>query len=703
MKPFLLALLIVSQTTLHAATWYVRADGGTRYSTTGKAGGQCDGLADVPYPGTGTNQHCAFSDFRMLFSDGAYATAAGPHWSWVIAGGDTVILDCPNSCRVGYENGATSNGSVNAQGYAVALAGNPYGSGAPPPPSGTASQHTRILGRNYASCQDDSLKAAINGGFGVNPVIALNGVAYVDLACLNISDKSDCTRGSQNQCKTSYPLDDYATSGISTSNTTTNTTLTDIRIHGMAANGMIGATGDGVALQRVVLAGNPSSGWNMDAGNGQTGTGNLTLDHFQVLWSGCEEEYPIVDTVPYHWCTDQNSGGYGDGLSTATATSNPAWHVTITNSVAAYNTQDGFDLLHLEGNGSTLTVTGSQMYSNMGQQLKVGSQSASYNNLIVGNCNALRQAIPGTPTGYNTSLSLFCRAADTSIALAVADGAPTYFAFNTMYSAGLTNLQITCGAATCTSASSLIYEDNIFLGFQNSAANGYPGSVTNDYSNPIYLDPGVSTLFSNPGTKYDHNSTWHWKSNWACPQAKWNEQAALCVDPQLKDETWHNYGIGDMTVLAGSPVIAAGVAIAQVTTDYAGTLRPTPPAIGAYELVPPPVSYMVIVNNIGSGSADNCRGTYAAGQPFNCVLTNSAQLISISGCGGSLAVGSGTYSGTATASCSITAQYAWLDVATVQAQQSLFWVRILVILLLLLVLAVFGLWWFKWRDRKPKA
>ena len=73
-----------------AATWYVRWDGGTRWSANHTTG-QCDGLADVPYAstgGTGTNQHCAFNDPRWLYDDQTFAGTM----KWLIAGGDTVVI-----------------------------------------------------------------------------------------------------------------------------------------------------------------------------------------------------------------------------------------------------------------------------------------------------------------------------------------------------------------------------------------------------------------------------------------------------------------------------------------------------------------------------------------------------------------------------------------------------------------------------------
>jgi hypothetical protein len=223
----------------------------------------------------------------------------------------------------------------------------------PPPISGTASQHTKILGVNYQSCATPAAKAHINGGYGAGVVLSLVGVSYVDVACFDITDFSNCgLSGQLNQCSKNYPLSDYASSGIEFTNTTHDTTVTDVRIHGMALDGILGPTGNNVSLLRVSLAGNAAAGWNMNDGSGSAGQGTLTLSYFEVTWSGCAEEYPIVDAVPYADCTDDNSGGYGDGIGTTSGTIENSWFIRIDHAVAAYNTQDGFDALHLGGNNS---------------------------------------------------------------------------------------------------------------------------------------------------------------------------------------------------------------------------------------------------------------------------------------------------------------------------------------------------------------
>src|SRR5271154_1367466 len=238
---------------LYGTTWYVRPDGGNRYSTNATKG-QCDGKADAIYPGSGVNRHCAFNDVRMLWQDGSYNTATSfPSWGWVIAGGDTVIIRGSIGTGVSYRVGWSG---PKYDGWGIA--GDSINSGAPPPPSGTAAQHTRILGENYASCHSASAKTQLHGGWGAFSVLDLHGVSYVDLACLDITDFSACGRASQS---VGCDGQDFAQVGIKFSNTSTNDTLTDIHIHGLAGSGLFGPTGDGVTMDYIDILGNASSGW----------------------------------------------------------------------------------------------------------------------------------------------------------------------------------------------------------------------------------------------------------------------------------------------------------------------------------------------------------------------------------------------------------------------------------------------------------
>ena len=534
------------------STWYVRPDGGTRFSKNVPTG-QCDGTADKAYSGKGTNQPCAFKEAKLLWTDGTYTTnekAGAPSWGWIGAGGDTYLLRGSIGTHVAYpvgQNGPEPNDSFG-------LHGNTYGAGAPPPPSGTPAQHTRILGENFANCHAASARTQLYGRFGVNWILMMNGASYVDVACLDLTDFSNCgLSGQQVPCRTpSNGVTDYAKNGIAWDNTATNDTLTDVRIHGLADAGMIGPTGDNVVMSYLDLVGNASSGWNADNGTGKTGTGKLLVQHFNISWNGCAEEYPIVDALPYNDCTDDNSGGYGDGFGTATTPSSPAWNATFDQGTASYNTQDGLDALHLSGAGSSMTITHVTAYGNMGQQIKVGGAAGvATDNLIVGNCNALRQAIPGTPAGFNKHLGDFCRASDTALLITVNNNRKLVFTGNTLYTAGRTGVEIECdpqGGGACDKRSTINFRNNIFVGFKNNVADGYPSGGTDEYSNPIYNGSGT-TPFTNAGSVYTDNVTFHGKGNAPCPAA--GERNASCADPKLPDETWHPYGIGDMTRPAG--------------------------------------------------------------------------------------------------------------------------------------------------------
>ncbi len=562
-------------------TWYVNGGGGTRYSTN-QPGGQCNGRSPNPYPGSGVDQDCAFNDIRYLWTDASYVTdnaAGAPAWGWIGSSGDTYLIDCSGGakCRVG-QNGPNT-------GDYFGLAGNPYAAGAPAPISGTPGAHTKIFGVNYQSCSSAAAKAHVNGGYAIGAVFSLAGVSYVDFACFDITDFSSCGQAGQvNQCSRDVPLSDYASNGIQTNRDTTHTTISDVNIHGMANNGMFGPTGTGVVVRNVTVAGNAASGWNMDDGSGTTGTGLLLLSNFSTIWNGCAEEYPVVDALPYADCTDQNSNGYGDGIGTSTVVSNPAWVMIVDHSTAAYNTQDGFDLLHLQGGSSSLLLGHSLAYGNMGQQIKMGASGLGVNNLIVGNCNALRQAIPGTPAGYNSRLSLFCRAGDTPVVLSVSDtGIDTTFIYNTIYSANGIAVEVS-QFGTCTTTCFLDYENNILLGFRNAPENGYPGGGTGDPPTPIYFDTGDPSAIVN-SNKFTNNVTFNVRGDWACPHTQWNEQNAVCSDPGLVDETFHLYGFGDMSVASpNSTVVGKADPLTYISDDIAEATRSTTaPTIGAYE------------------------------------------------------------------------------------------------------------------------
>jgi hypothetical protein len=309
-----------------------------------------------------------------------------------------------------------------------------------------------------------------------------------------------------------------------------------VHIHGLATNGISGPTGDGVVLSYVDILGNASSGWNADTGDGTTGKGSLLVEHYNISWNGCAEEYPVVHPIPYGDCTDQDHGGYGDGFGTTTKDSDPpGWQVHFDQGTTSFNTQDGLDALHIGGTGSSMAVTNSLAFSNMGQQIKVGGAAAIVTgNLIVGNCRAMSAAIPGTPSGYNAHLDLFCRAGDTAIFVNVSETQAAIFQRNTIYSANRIALEVEY--QTDSSPKAVIkYDNNVFLGFPNSDG---------ELPTPIYSNTDLK-MFTNPGASFSNNTTYRAKSNWQCPATRLREVGGSCSDPHLKDEIWHPYGYGD--------------------------------------------------------------------------------------------------------------------------------------------------------------
>jgi hypothetical protein len=556
--------------------WYVRTDGGTRYSSN-MTSGQCDGQADMPYPGVGANQHCAFNDVRWLWQDGSYPTGIFPSYGWVIAGGDTVIIrgsiGSGVSWRVGWNN---SSSAIDSNGLYYGFLDAPYDSGIPVPPSGTAAQHTRILGENFASCTSQSARTQLHGGWSVYAVLDLTGSSYVDVGCLDITDFSSCGMDA-GAVTCNNGGNDYALFGIKVSNTSTHIALTDVRIHGLSGDGIFGATGDGFIGTDLAIIGNADAGWSADDGSGTTGVGSFLMQNFEISWNGCVEEYPIVDPLPYFSCIDGGSGGYGDGFGTASVDSPaPGWQVHFDQGLVSYNTQDGLDALHIGGPGSTMSVTRVLAFGSQGQQIKVGGATPTLqDNVIVGNCEAMTtQAIPGTPSGFGSSLAQPCRANNTAVVVNISPGAPATIQGNTIYSAGVIGLEVEYATSDTGPTNTLAYNDNIFVGFYNSSAM--------ENATPIFSVSGLQML-RNPGSSWTNNATFGGRANWTCPAS--GETNAICGDPGLADETYHPYSYGNMAPAArSSPVVGAGVAVPGLAVDFTGQSRSNPPTIGAYDL-----------------------------------------------------------------------------------------------------------------------
>ena len=527
------------------------------------------------YPGTGVNQPCRFSDPRYFWDDGQYKYA---NEAWIGTGGDWYILKGSIAAGGGIYRIGWDSASYCSAGSCWGPTGDVNSAYAPPPPSGTAANPTRILGENSSlltgnpnSCHAQGARAQLHGGYGVGQIIDLGNTSYVTLDCLDLTDFAQCQHSVD--CPSGA---DQATYGIHFNNTMTHATLNDVRIHGLSGSGIIGPSGDGLVMTYTDIVGNAGSGWNADAGDGQTGTGSALIQHFSIQWNGFAEEYPIVDSFPYIDGRDDSSpgGGYGDGFGTAsTPAPAPGWQVHFDQGLVAYNTQDGLDALHLTGGGSSMAITRVLAYGNMGQQIKVGgAYGQATNNVLFTNCNALRNQIPGTPTDYNSLLTDFCRAGE-GIHLNTGAHSTLVFTNNTIYGsdAGSDIIPIACDQTNgpCDSTSLVDFRNNAMIGFTLPNGGGLPALI---YDEGNYL--------ANPGSHFSNNLRYN--DVHSCPS--YDEISGLCVDPLFTDETYHAYGFGNGAPLPGSPLIGTGTPIASTTVDFLGNARSaTAPTIGAYE------------------------------------------------------------------------------------------------------------------------
>lgn len=565
--PALLWLLCLP---LKAENWYVRTDGGTRASKA-FAAGQCDGKADAPYPGKGANRHCAFNDVRWLWDDQhTYGSV-----KWVIAGGDTVVIDNTKPWRIGFD----IPGQPGAGTWCFGLSAGPYGCTNPEIPAGTATQHTRILGRNYASCKaenqsDRSKMSQLFGGYAVGTVLNLDGAAFVDVECLEITRHSQCSTHGEPRLPSSCngntaPFDDFDGDGASTDVHTHDLLLQDLWIHGHTDRGIIGPIGGVVLANRVDISTNGMAGWDLDDGRGTPSVNAvLRLSYSIIEWNGCNQEYPASHPNPVSSCYGQSNGGYGDGIGTP---AKMGMDVYIDHSIFRYNTQDGEDFGHVDTGSHKLSITNSQSYGNNGGQFKWGGGFTNVvfaNNEVVGNCVRMSQPMPGTPASYNAHLGDFCRARDT-ISFDMQQGATVFFDNNSIVTTSPTLLDVTCDSDAC-SQSTLLFRNNIVLGYDDPAT--YSSGGKRGGAGGFFFDKPLGHFVRSNNVIFGLRSGGCASSD-LCKDPKFVGEPHLTRESDLDNFNFH--------LSPASPAIGAGVHISDLHTDFDGKPRP---ASGAYSI-----------------------------------------------------------------------------------------------------------------------
>ena len=575
---------------LFGRTWYVRPDGGTRYSSN-VSSGQCDGKADVPYVGKGVNQHCAFNDFRYLWDDDSGLVGQG---AWVIAGGDTVIVrGCKSlpsqrnpsnpNCRIGWD--MPTGYAPNRWCYAVGS----YDCYNPPIPSGTAAQHTRILGQNYASCNTGgatnpklyhSNLTQLFGGFSLTYTLNLRNTRYVDIQCIEITSHNGAcvTAGNPRyprNCSTNQPLDDYAGSGVITNNATSNVTFQDVYIHGFNSSGLFGPIGGPIAMTRMFVGFNAFSGWDFDDGRDTPDApgSSITANYVMMEGNGCYEQYPVVNAFPAQVCYDTNSQGFGDSWSGQDTTLDS---FTCNHCQNLYNTKDGFIGPHTWI--TNLVIENSESIGNMGQNWKWGGSTVPthtrfINNLTIGNCDRMSKPLPGAPSTYNKFLTGFCRASGNVFAFVTPGNSSVLIANNTVVAYSATVFDLACQPANACGSSQFNFTNNIFLGYYLKCAEP-PGL--------FYSEDRSIKLTESRNIEYGNRSG----IGILC------RGDIICADPRLVNEPpqqgWTNLNFLDgfnFHPASNSPANGRAVAVSGITTDYFGNARPSPPSIGAVEPV----------------------------------------------------------------------------------------------------------------------
>jgi len=316
----------------HAATYYVRTDGGDA--------SQCNGRADAAYPGSGTAQNCAWKNPNIALPNSGSAR---------IAGGDTLLI------------GAGSY-QIGSGGYMQRI------------PSGTSTAKTRILGKAGTK---------LVGIGGIHRVLNLDGSSNVEIGNLEITDGSDCVYNHSQSgatCTSSMP---WARVGLY-ARASSNVWLHDVNIHGMAKNGANAGGLTNWTMERVKFNKNGAAGWDGNIGTSASNAGTITMRGIEIAWNGCGER---VSTGEPWACWAQQTGGYGDGFGTTDT--GGQW--LIEDAFIHHNTSDGLDLRYMDGADST-KVTLRRVYSvaNAGNQVKIKGNSLIENSVLVGQCTWFR-------------------------------------------------------------------------------------------------------------------------------------------------------------------------------------------------------------------------------------------------------------------------------------------------------------------------
>lgn len=515
-------------------TYFVRPDGGDA--------SRCLGTTDAPDPGVGTGQDCAWNHpFQAL----------PPFGSLRISGGDTLIVAAGD-----YAMG------IGAPGAESCDDGASWDCHLPPLPSGAVGQPTRLLGEGWdAGCPSPP---ELWGTGRPWQILDLTGSDHVEVACLEITDRSDCIEF-HNQAglpcddcdvtceRVTPPFGPWASVGIHAEDSSS-VVLRDLDVHGLASVGIRAGRLTDWTVERVRIRANGVAGWDGDLLGDSSNAGDLVFREVEIAWNGCAED-PETGAILTGTCWGQEAGGYGDGMGLAD--SEGRWILEDVD--VHHNTSDGLDLLYLVGS-SRVEGTRVRSWSNAGNAFKVAGDVALENSLLVADCSSFESS-PLMTSGD------LCRAGGNTLALSLFAGSEAEITNVTITGEGDCLLEVECRDASCDGSETALLRNVLFAGGPDWAQ---PGDRTCLY---WWED---SVLPTDPVT-LDHSLVFDVEND-VCPGT-----ASVCgQDPGLLDRGLATF---DGHLQQDSPAVDAGTAVDAPADDLDGVERSGAPDIGAYELV----------------------------------------------------------------------------------------------------------------------
>ncbi len=511
-----------------STTYYVRPDGGSDT--------ECTGLADAAYPGSGTNQPCAWDHpFRAFQPSGEPGVPGVAR----INGGDTLVIGY-GAYRMGY----------GAPGAESCQADYPWDCHMPPVPSGPDPAHpTRILGQGWDNgCPE---LPELWGTERAVHVFNLTAANNVEVACLEITDHAGCVEDHSGglACeKTSYPYGDWVPTGLYAEDAA-HVTLRHLDIHGLAAAGVRAGRLTDWTVEDVRIAGNGWVGWEGDIDGDDANGGTLTFRRWAVEWNGCAETYPGEEPIG---CWGQSAGGYGDGVGTGATGGD--W--IIEDSAFLHNTSDGLDLLYHTLGGS-VTVRRTIAEGNAGDQFKTAGPTLVENVIAVSNCGFF----DGQSFTHNVDN---CRAGGSALAFTLHPGDGITVVNSTLTGEGDCLIIAECAAdESCDGSESIRLRNDIFVGNPEFGGGGDTTCLAwTDISGDLFaIDYAIIN-----GVKGTPNP---------CPFDSFCD-----VSPELVSESIDGF---NAHLTAGSPAIDAGLPAGAPAEDFDRDPRDAQPDIGACE------------------------------------------------------------------------------------------------------------------------